>query len=135
MASLRIGKVRRAAAGFYHNSDAATMFTGRQSSNGSKGRTMASSVGGSSAIDQWIARDAIRFSLDSPAKFNSAVDTLVAALGDKIELLGFGEAIHGGHDILVLRNRLFQRLVETHGYRSIAIESSFTRARAVNEYI
>ena len=52
-----------------------------------------------------------------------------------MELLGFGEALHGGEDILILRNRLFQRLVETHGYSAIAIESSFPRARVVNEYI
>ncbi len=35
----------------------------------------------------------------------------------------------------MLRNRLFQRLVEAHGYSSIAIESSFPRARVVNEYV
>ena len=35
----------------------------------------------------------------------------------------------------MLRNRLFQRLVETHGYSAIAIESSFPRARAVNDYV
>ena len=35
----------------------------------------------------------------------------------------------------MLRNRLFQRLVETHGYSAIALESSFPRARAVNEYV
>jgi erythromycin esterase-like protein len=29
-----------------------------------------------------------------------------------VELLGFGEALHGGDDILILRNRLFERLVE-----------------------
>src|SRR5205823_10443817 len=32
-------------------------------------------------------------------------------------------------------NRLFQRLVEAHGYTAIAIESSFPRARLVNDYI
>ena len=52
-----------------------------------------------------------------------------------MELLGFGEALHGGKDILILRNRLLQRLVEAHGYSAIAIESSFPRARVVNEYV
>ncbi|WP_410510309.1 erythromycin esterase family protein [Methanosarcina hadiensis] len=52
-----------------------------------------------------------------------------------MELLGFGEALHGGEDILILRNLLFRRLVEAHGYSAIAIESSFPRERAVNEYI
>ena len=52
-----------------------------------------------------------------------------------VELLGFGEALHGGEEILILRNRLFQRLVEAHGYTTIAIESSFPQARLVNDYI
>ncbi len=86
-------------------------------------------------LDDWIAREAIPFSVDSPETFNAAVDKVIASLGDSVELLGFGEALHGGEDILILRNRLFQRLVEAHGYSAIAIESSFPRARVVNEYV
>lgn len=59
----------------------------------------------------------------------------MASLDDSVELLGFGEALHGGEEILMLRNRLFQRLVERHGYSAIAIESSFPRARLVNDYV
>ncbi|HAE84757.1 MAG TPA: erythromycin esterase [Ktedonobacter sp.] len=87
------------------------------------------------SLDDWIAREATPFSVDSPRTFNAAVDKVIASLGDSVELLGFGEALHGGKDILILRNRLFQRLVETHGYSAIAIESSFPRARVVNEYV
>jgi erythromycin esterase-like protein len=87
-------------------------------------------------LDDWIAREAIPSSVDSPATFNAGVAKVVASLGDSVELLGFGEALHGGEDILMLRNRLFQRLVEAHGYSAIAIEgSSFPRARAVNDYV
>jgi erythromycin esterase-like protein len=86
-------------------------------------------------LDEWIAREAIPFSLDSPGNFNAAVDQVLATLGDSVELLGFGEALHGGEEILILRNRLFQRLVEAHGYSAIAIESSFPRGRLVNEYV
>jgi erythromycin esterase-like protein len=86
------------------------------------------------SLDDWIAREAIPFSFDSPGSFNAAVDDVIALLGDYVELLGFGEALHGGKDILVLRNRLFQRLVEMHGYCAIAIESSFPRASIVNDY-
>ena len=86
-------------------------------------------------LDVWIAREAIPFALDAPGTLDPAVDKVIASLGDSLELLGFGEALHGGEDILVLRNRLFQRLVEAHGYSAIAIESSFPRARAVNEYV
>ncbi len=86
-------------------------------------------------LDDWIAREALSFSLDEPATLHAAIDTMIASLGDAVELLGFGEALHGGEDILLLRNRLFQRLVEAHGYSAIAIESSFLRAYLVNDYV
>jgi erythromycin esterase len=87
------------------------------------------------ALDDWILHEAIPFSVDSSETFNASIDKVIASLDDSVELLGFGEALHGGEDILILRNRLFQRLVEAHGYSAIAIESSFPRARVVNEYV
>lgn len=75
------------------------------------------------SLDDWIAHEATAFSIDSPDTFNAAVDKMIESLGDSVELLGFGEALHGGEDILILRNRLFQRLVEAHGYSAIANES------------
>ena len=86
-------------------------------------------------LDDWILHEAIPFSVDSSETFNASIDRVIASLDDSVELLGFGEALHGGEDILILRNRLFQRLVEKHGYSAIAIESSFPRAHIVNEYI
>ena len=86
-------------------------------------------------LDNWIRQEAIRFSVDSPETFNVSIDRVIASLDNLVELLGFGEALHGGEEILMLRNRLFQRLVEMHGYRAIAIESSFPRAHLVNEYV
>ena len=86
-------------------------------------------------LDNWIRHEAIPFTIDSPETFNASIDKVIASLDDSVELLGFGEALHGGEDILVLRNRLFQRLVEAHGYSAIAIESSFPRACIVNDYV
>ena len=86
-------------------------------------------------VDDWIAREAIPFSLDSQPDFNAAVDKVIGALGDSIEILGFGEVLHGGEELLILRNKLFQRLVEAHGYSAIAIESSFPRGSIVNDYV
>src|SRR5262245_57849805 len=86
-------------------------------------------------LDDWIAREAIPFSVDSPETLHAAIDKMIASLGDSVELLGLGEALHGGEDILILRNRLFARLVEAHGYSAIAIESSFPRAHVVNDYV
>jgi len=87
------------------------------------------------SIDEWIQGEAIPFSLDSADAFNAAVDKLVASIGDTVQVLGLGEPLHGGEDFLTLRNSLFQRLVETHGYSAIAIESSFPKGHAINEYI
>src|SRR5215469_376344 len=86
-------------------------------------------------LGDWIAHEAIPFSLDSPTAFNAAVDKVIASLGDSGKLLGFGEALHGGEELLVLRNQLFQRLVEAYGYSAIAVESSFPRGPIVNEYV
>ena len=88
-----------------------------------------------STLDDWIAHEAVPFSIESPGTFHSAVDMLIGSFDDGVELLGLGEALHGGEDILILRNRLFQRLVEIHDFSAIAIESSFPRAHGVNEYI
>ncbi len=87
------------------------------------------------SIDDWIAREAISFVVDSIESFNSAIDRMVAGIGASVELLGLGEALHGDENILRFRNRLFQRLVETHGYSAIAVESSFPRGKLVNEYV
>jgi len=86
-------------------------------------------------LDDWIRHEAIPFSVDSSETFSASIEKIIASLDDSVKLLGFGEALHGGEDILMLRNRLFQRLVETHGYSAIAIESSFPRARIVNDYV
>ncbi len=82
-----------------------------------------------------IRKDRISFSTSSPESFNDAVDKMIAALGGPPDLLGLGEALHGGEDILIVRNMLFKHLVENHGYTAIAIESSFPRGRVVDGYV
>ena len=86
-------------------------------------------------VDDWIARDAIPFQIDSPTSIDAAVDRIIGLLGPSVELLGFGEALHGSEEILCIRNRLFQRLVEAHGYSAVVIEVTSPPARAINDYI
>jgi erythromycin esterase-like protein len=86
-------------------------------------------------LDGWIQGEAIPFDIESSESLNGAIDRVIASLDDSVELLGFGEALHGGEEILMLRNRLFQRLAEMHGYSAIAIESSLPRGRLVNDYL
>ena len=88
---------------------------------------------GFASVDEWIAREGISFSSDSD--FDAAVDRMMSRLGDQVSVLGFGEPLHGGDEFLTLRNRVFQRLVEAHGFRAITLEITDMRARLVNEYI
>jgi erythromycin esterase-like protein len=86
-------------------------------------------------LDEWIVRDGMPFSLDSPTSLDSATDRVIAGLDPDLELLALGEALHGSEEILLIRNRVFQRLVEKHGYSAVAIEVSSPQARSVDEYV
>jgi erythromycin esterase-like protein len=83
-------------------------------------------------LDNWIQHEAIPFSVDAP---DAAIDQLMNSLDTSVEVLGFGEPLHGGEEFLILRNQLFQRLVEAHGFSAIAVESSFPRSHIINEYV
>jgi erythromycin esterase len=86
-------------------------------------------------LSDWIQHEAIPFSIDSAESFDAAIDKFVAMLDESVQLLGLGEPTHLVEDYLILRNRLFQRLVEVHGYSAIAVESSFPRGHVANEYV
>lgn len=88
-----------------------------------------------STLQDWLSRDAIPFDLDAAGSFESAADRMMRSIGDSVELLGFGEALHGSEEILLLRNRLFQKLVADHRYSAVVIEVSSPQARAVNDYV
>jgi len=51
-------------------------------------------------LDEWIERETIPFSVDASEAFNAAVDRMMGSLGDSVDLLGLGEALHGGEDTL-----------------------------------
>src|SRR5262245_56455290 len=89
----------------------------------------------STAIDDWLARDSIPFSPDSPDSLNAAVDRMIGLLDPAVQVLGLGEPMHGVDDFLLLRNRIFQRLAQSHGYTAFAIESSFPRGAVAIDYV
>lgn len=88
-----------------------------------------------SSVEDWIRAEAMPVEMQSNEAFNAWVDQFAATLGHKVDMLGLGEALHGGEEILQFRNRLFQRLVERYGYRAIAIESSYPRSRALDDFV
>jgi erythromycin esterase len=86
-------------------------------------------------LKAWIAAESFDWSLDDDASIGGAVDSLLATLGDSVQVLGWGEPTHQVEGFLELRNRVFQHLVEHHGYTAIAIESSYPRGRLANDYV
>lgn len=50
-------------------------------------------------------------------------------------VVGFGEGEHGVHEVLIVRNLLFQFLVEHKGFTAIAVESGFTDSVRVDDFV
>ncbi len=86
------------------------------------------------SIREWRERDWFQFSPDDPESFHAMIERIISA-NREVDLLAFGEALHGSEEVLNFRNQIFQYLVKNHGFSAIAIESSFPRSRLVNEYI
>lgn len=86
------------------------------------------------SLDDWIAQDSIPFSVDPAVSIDAAVDRIVTPLVE-VELLAFAEALHGSEEILTVRNRVFQRLAEAHGYSAVVIEVTSPQARVMNDYV
>lgn len=98
-------------------------------------QSLAETFGSDARLEAWIRAEAMPIDMQSDGAFNKCIDQLVADLDDAVDLLGMGEALHGGEEILQFRNRLFQQLVKQHGYCAIAIESCFPRSEVVNEFV
>jgi erythromycin esterase len=50
-------------------------------------------------------------------------------------IVSVGEAMHGGHEFLALRNRIFEYLVEEMGFTALAAETDFVDGAAIDDYI
>lgn len=59
---------------------------------------------------------------------------LAAALGSA-PVVALGEPGHGAHQPLAFRNRLFRYLVEHQAFTAIALETSFTEAREIDDFV
>jgi erythromycin esterase len=88
----------------------------------------------SPTVEAWIAKEALSFDLHAAPELNAAVDMIVARLGEKVGVLGITEPLHGGEAFPLLRNRVFERLVQAHGYTAIAVESCFLRGLVANSF-
>ncbi len=82
-----------------------------------------------------LRRDALPFDPVSDESVSAAADAVIADLGPGVEVLGFGEALHGGEEILRLRNRLIRRLAGRHGFSAVVLESDLVRGRLVDDFV
>ncbi|MFH8992108.1 erythromycin esterase family protein [Streptomyces sp. NPDC017940] len=51
------------------------------------------------------------------------------------EVVGLGEATHGTHEFFTMKDRLFRHLVEEKGFRTFALETSWTTGLRFDAYI
>jgi erythromycin esterase-like protein len=69
-----------------------------------------------------------------PLAAGDDVSTIVDRIGDaRIVLLG--EASHGTHDFYALRADISRRLIETKGFRAVAIEGDWPDSRRVHRFV
>lgn len=86
------------------------------------------------AVLVWASASSIPLSSVEPGSGFTDLQELRPLLGSA-RLVALGEAMHGAHEFLALRNRLFEFLVEELGFTAIAVETGFTEAWAVDEYV
>lgn len=62
------------------------------------------------------------------------LDLLKRVIGSA-RVVSLGEGMHGAHDFLAFRNRMFEFLAEELGFTAIALETGFTESVAADEYV
>ena len=50
-------------------------------------------------------------------------------------VVGLGEATHGSHEFFAMKHRVFRYLVEEKGFRSFALEGSWSSGLRLNDYV
>jgi erythromycin esterase len=89
---------------------------------------------GDDAFVKWAAVHAITVrTLDSTSDFSDLLP--IKSMIGAAQVVALGEPVHGAHEPMAFRNRLFRFLVEQMGFTAIAIESGFTESRTVDSFV
>lgn len=86
------------------------------------------------AFSKWAAAHALAVTTVDSAGNDSDLLPLMSAIG-AARVVAFGEPMHGAHEPLAFRNRLFRFLVEQMGFTAIALESGFTESISARSFI
>ncbi|HON55786.1 MAG TPA: erythromycin esterase family protein [bacterium] len=79
-----------------------------------------------------LKKNAIVFNFDN---FSKVFNNKFAAVIPNISIFAFGETLHSAEEILQIRNKIFQILVENYGFTAVAMECSFPHSKIINDYI
>jgi erythromycin esterase len=84
----------------------------------------------------WLSDNVKELKYLSPDNYkdNSDIDAFVRSVGDA-RVVALGEATHGTHEFLTLRDRLIRTLVQTKGFNVIAFESGMAEADSINNLV
>ena len=82
---------------------------------------------GEDTFAKWATAHALPVTTVDSAGNDSDLLPLESAIG-AAHVVAFGEPMHGAHESLAFRNRLFRSLVERKGFTAIALESGFTES-------
>lgn len=93
---------------------------------------------GMAALSEPTTDDAAAWAKSNAVSIGAAGSSDLSALQSIIgaaRMVGFGEAIHRGHEFLMLRNEVFKYLVEQQGFTAIATESGYAASIKVDDYV
>ncbi|MBV9344592.1 MAG: erythromycin esterase family protein [Gammaproteobacteria bacterium] len=86
------------------------------------------------AFSRWATAHAVALATVEPVSDLSDLLPLKRVVGTS-RVVALGEATHGAHEPLALRNRLLRFLVEQMGFTAIALESGFTESSITQAFI
>lgn len=90
--------------------------------------------GDEDAFSNWAAAHAVPLTTVEPGDDFRDLLPLKSAIGNAT-IVALGEPMHGAHEPLAFRNRLFRFLVEHMNFTAVALESGFTESARVVEFI
>ena len=91
-------------------------------------------LGEGDAFSKWASAHAAPLITVEAAEDFRDLLPLKSAIGDA-RIVALGEPMHGAHEPLSFRNRLFRFLIEQVGFTAVAFESGFTESARVGDYL
>ena len=86
------------------------------------------------SLGTWLNRVATPFLTDAPGSGSRDLEDLGRIVGNA-RLVALGEATHGTREFFRMKHRVFEYLVESHGFTHFQIEATMPEARAVDRYV